>query len=491
MTCNKKYRYYISLDFGTIWNDIYPTNDVLITWKRGNGQFFYRAESSEWKIIGYKNKAIFEKLYQKFRQPTWNTQKILVKIDYYSDNVTFTKQLFLGYVPYSGFFADRTQRIIKIKPKTYDNYSWYEEAKDIKVDLSSLTKYLVYGVQPENVFGSYFMKLTDIMEYVLATVNGGLSFQSELFTSDINPVNGTANGYKHILLQGGGYFLADIPEDYKPEITLADLIDLFTKAFNCGWHINGNWFIVEHKNYYRNGMTYSGTPNVGVDLTDTSVYELKYQTIYNRNGNITGDRFSYEIDGFPRKITYKWGTEGDVTWSWLEYTHPGCDIEKNEEVRVTNFFTDPYWVQTFGNEPDNEKYFVASCDPVNSPFVGYILKMGSNNALGTARNAYMYFSRLLNEFHIYDCYFSSGKIHGFNKTFDFTKLKRIMIFDDFKFPHLEDFEFTDLIQVYLGIGEISTIKLNTDTGFFTATVILDPRQIPSIITPGPEIYPEP
>ena len=63
----------------------------------------------------------------------------------------------------------------------------------------------------------------------------------------------------------------DQPAQRAP-ITLKQVLDMLRDCFRCYWYVDsGNRLRIEHIRYFNNGMSYSGTPGVGVDLTTIQV----------------------------------------------------------------------------------------------------------------------------------------------------------------------------------------------------------------------------
>lgn len=63
----------------------------------------------------------------------------------------------------------------------------------------------------------------------------------------------------------------DQPAQRAP-ITLKWVLDMLRDCFRCYWYVDsGNRLRIEHISYFNNGMSYSGTPGVGVDLTTMQV----------------------------------------------------------------------------------------------------------------------------------------------------------------------------------------------------------------------------
>lgn len=122
----------------------------------------------------------------------------------------------------------------------------------------------------------------------------------------------------------------------KVPATLGQFTNMLRDCFRCFWFIDNGKFRIEHITWFRNGGTYTGTPQIAADLT-------QMENI--RNGKKWGFHSSaWEYDKADLAERYQFAWMDDVTASFegvpmqvlSKYVQPG----KIEDVNVSNFTTD-------------------------------------------------------------------------------------------------------------------------------------------------------
>lgn len=92
----------------------------------------------------------------------------------------------------------------------------------------------------------------------------------------------------------------------KAPITLRAVLDMLRDCFRCYWFVDdAGRFRIEHIEYFRNGGSYSDTPEVGVDLTTETVPRTGKQWAYARN--------QYEYEKPDMAARYQFGWADNVT----------------------------------------------------------------------------------------------------------------------------------------------------------------------------------
>ena len=123
----------------------------------------------------------------------------------------------------------------------------------------------------------------------------------------------------------------------KAPITLKQIFDMLRDCFRCYWFIDGsNRLRIEHISYFRNGMSYSGTPAIGVDLTTMAV---------SRNGKEWAfGRDAYEYDKPDMAARYEFGWMDDVTQLFegypIDIVSKFVQQDKIESIQVQQFTSD-------------------------------------------------------------------------------------------------------------------------------------------------------
>ena len=122
----------------------------------------------------------------------------------------------------------------------------------------------------------------------------------------------------------------------KAPITLNDVLKMLRDCFRCFWYIEDGKFKIEHIEYFRNGGSYSGGQQIGIDLTTaenirnakkwgylTSKYEFDKLDLAERYQFAWMDDVTQAFEGFPIDVLSKYVTAGKI-----------------EDVAISNFTSD-------------------------------------------------------------------------------------------------------------------------------------------------------
>lgn len=122
----------------------------------------------------------------------------------------------------------------------------------------------------------------------------------------------------------------------KAPTTLQQFTNMLRDCFRCFWYIEDGKFKIEHISWFRNGGSYSGSPVVGLNLT-------QLENI--RNGKKWGfdtSEYSFDKVDMPERFQFQWmddvttGFEGLPMQVISKYVTAG----KIEDVNVSNFTSD-------------------------------------------------------------------------------------------------------------------------------------------------------
>lgn len=162
--------------------------------------------------------------------------------------------------------------------------------------------YIVYDlINPYSGIGIYETyiyrgrRLMDVLQALVDQSECELIVESQFFQNELNPITGTANCVKHLMMNQASD-MTD-PDSTEParimNVKLSELLDELETLFNVWWHIDGNKFILEHRSYYDNGYSYSQNNIIPIDLTGkisrytgkteinrTNSYEYAKENIY-------------------------------------------------------------------------------------------------------------------------------------------------------------------------------------------------------------------
>lgn len=252
----------------------------------------------------------------------------------------------------------------------------------------------------------------------------------------------------------------------KALITLKQVLDMLKKCFRCYWFIDDqNRFRVEHIQYFRLGGRYSGSPTVGMDLTQRTVLRNGKPWSYARN--------QYQFDKPDMAAWYQFEWMDSVTELFkgfpIEIVSKYVEQENIENISVGNFTSDIDYILLNPNEISMDG-FVLLAPSIQSgeyvlPYVDYKINYSTGaivpaidpaDANYSLQNGYVCF-HFLQAYYLYDMPAWSARIHGDTPWVHGVKKLKIQ---EIRFPALQDPNPINLIKTSLGDGTIQKISIN-------------------------------
>lgn len=183
--------------------------------------------------------------------------------------------------------------------------------------------------------------LSSVISVLLGQIAPGITHgpttdYSSFLYGQTNPISGIAQTLmitpKSNIISAG----YDQPAQKAP-ITLKWVLDMLRDCFRCYWFIDEqNRFRIEHIRYFMNGGSYSGTPVVGVDLTQQKVSRNGKEWAFARN--------QYEYDKPDMAARYQFGWMDDVTQLFegypIDIISKYVNPDNIENIDVTQFTSD-------------------------------------------------------------------------------------------------------------------------------------------------------
>jgi hypothetical protein len=124
-----KYRYWISFDGGTNYNEVKLVKPPVLKYSKEAGQYGHRVRSTEWKFVYHENKTLFGTLITKLATISTDEQKLKVKACLYETFSTLTETPYEGYVPLAGLKINEGDGVVRFSPVEDGVYSWYDQHK--------------------------------------------------------------------------------------------------------------------------------------------------------------------------------------------------------------------------------------------------------------------------------------------------------------------------------------------------------------------------
>lgn len=146
----------------------------------------------------------------------------------------------------------------------------------------------------------------------------------------------------------------------KAPITLKEVLDMLRDTMNLYWYINDDdHLVIEHIEWFRNGGTYSGTKNVGIDLTDM---------VNKRNGktyDFGQNKYTYDKVDMPERFQYGWMDDTTTFFKGLPIDVMSKFVDKGnvEEVNVAKFNADIDYIMLNPSNVSEDGFGLLMCLP--------------------------------------------------------------------------------------------------------------------------------
>ena len=205
--------------------------------------------------------------------------------------------------------------------------------------------------------------LWSVIQVLLNEVGAGVTFQpdtdhSEFFFSELP--NRRDATYQVFITPKTNILTSDYEEAaQRGDISLKMVFDLLRDCFRCYWFIDSGKLRIEHIRYFMNGRSYTGSPGVGVDMTDMT---------YTRSGKTaaTGqEKYKYDKPDTYSRIQFGWmdaetepfnGIPVDIVADWIEEN-------RVNEVQVSQFSSDVDWLLANPEEASKDGFVLLLAIP--------------------------------------------------------------------------------------------------------------------------------
>lgn len=122
----------------------------------------------------------------------------------------------------------------------------------------------------------------------------------------------------------------------KAPITLKAVTDMLRNCFRAYWYIEGDKFKIEHIQWFRNGGSYTGNPEISYDLTAKRI---------SRNGKTLAygtSQFEYNKLSLPERYQFRWMDESTKAFEGMpiEIISRFVNAGNIEEITLNSFSTD-------------------------------------------------------------------------------------------------------------------------------------------------------
>ena len=231
---------------------------------------------------------------------------------------------------------------------TFDAYDWLTEEYWRK-------EYVLNDAFP------LWSVISVLLGQIAPGITHGDSTDYSMFLYGTNPIKGIDQRLLITPKSNVIYSGYDQPAQKAP-ITLKTVLDMLRDCFRCYWFIDDqNRFRIEHISWFMNGGTYSGSPTVGIDLT---------QQIVTRNGKPWAYvRNQYQFDKPEMAARYQFGWMDDVTQLFegypIDIVAKFVNPDNIEEIELTQFTSDIDYILLNPSEVATEGFVLLAAERKN------------------------------------------------------------------------------------------------------------------------------
>jgi len=259
-------------------------------------------------------------------------------------------------------------------------------------------------------------------------------------------------------------------------VTLKTILDMLAKTFHLHWMIQsvdvGGGVIqkrlrIEHVEWFRRGGTYSGTQQIGMDLT--AIKNVRNEKTW----DYATSEYSFDKEEMPERYQFGWMDEVTTPFKGLaiEVLSPFVDKGKIEEVNVSQFSSDIDLMLLNPNAISPDGFAVMTSESGAIPFVQTSL----DNVVYKLQNGYLAFCMLQDPYWLYDMPAKSLKVNGQARNalgVSRNKSQTVNIPYDTTEPNLQK-----LVTTGIGNGQIRQLSIRLTSRMAKVTLRYDTEQV--------------
>lgn len=281
----------------------------------------------------------------------------------------------------------------------------------------------------------------------------GTSAYSEFLYANSNPISGEA--VKLFVTPKSNILAGDysVPAQ-KAMTTLGQFLDMLRNVYQCYWFIDSdNRLRIEHISWFKNGGSYSGSPTVGIDLTET---------IERRNGTPWAygvNEYTYEKEEMPQRYQFEWMDDERLPFKGdaIEILSPAVTEGKVESVSVGSFSSDIDYMLLNPSVFSQDGFALIGATGSGNSWAVPFLSYAQQGITTTLQNGYLAYVHLQFYYWVYDLPAKSVKINGTVYSLAYVsrrKQQRVTV------PlGADDPDFLKLVKTNIGNGEIRAVSI--------------------------------
>ena len=191
---------------------------------------------------------------------------------------------------------------------------------------------------------------------------------------------------------------------------------MIKKVFGCYWYIDEQMKMhIEHISWFKNGGTYNGQHQVGIDLTAIE------NTRNGKRWSFDMNEWQFDKQDMPSRYQYEWMDDGTEVFNGkpIDIVNPFVQTDKVEEINIGNFTADVDYMLTAPEDcsPDGFALLMAYYEDVTNEYylplvVTSVPSASRVNMVIYVQNYFAALSRLIPSFLVSDLPSWTYKIDG-------------------------------------------------------------------------------
>ena len=322
--------------------------------------------------------------------------------------------------------------------------------------------------------------LYSVIQVLLTKLDTGVTFDgtseySEFFYGTTNPLDNSYH-YRPYITQKSNLLKGEYSQAaQKAPVTLQTIMEMIKKVFGCYWYIDEQMKMhIEHISWFKNGGTYNGQHQVGIDLTAIE------NTRNGKRWSFDMNEWQFDKQDMPSRYQYEWMDDGTEVFNGkpIDIVNPFVQTDKVEEINIGNFTADVDYMLTAPEDcsPDGFALLMAYYEDVTNEYylplvVTSVPSASRVNMVIYVQNYFAALSRLIPSFLVSDLPSWTYKIDGatFNsKGIQRGKKQTLPIPFGNTVPDV-----MKLVRTGIGDGQIEKLSLNLSSRVAKTTLKFD------------------
>lgn len=250
-----------------------------------------------------------------------------------------------------------------------------------------------------------------------------------------------------------------------PSITLGQIFSMLKNTMQIYWYLDGSKIRLEHRRYFDNGLSYSGAPVVGYDLTEMMCPRSSRSWASGRN------QYKYDKDEMPERYQFGWMDTVTKPFSGYPIVVNSDAVEGGliEEVTVDNFTSDIDYMLTNPSGVSEDGFAIIGAILSGGNYLTPIVSQTTDNVAYNIQNGLMSYIYLHPIYWLDDMPAESLTIN--NAPYMAHSVKRTKRQEiDFPSDNYEVDEY-ELIKTEMGEGQIDKLSVSLTSGFINAEIL--------------------